>query len=282
VEEGYSKTLREPAGEGYRSGGGDKLMVLNQGVARLVLGCLVPLLLAPTTRAAQPEDDAPLRCFRLHGDAALRACQEMIGSNQPAEVRAAGRYNRGVEFDRLGRHAEALVEYAEAVRLKPDYAAAYTNMGVVFAELERWDDAVGAYRQAIHHRPAYADAYYNLGVALTSLRRWVEALDAFGEAARLNSGDADAHYNMGVVLSTLHRHSEALEAYRAAVRVRPRYAAAWGNLGMTAYLLGRFEESKEAFETARTLIPDYFDTRPIQRAAWDALRLWRTPMPARP
>jgi hypothetical protein len=51
---------------------------------------------------------------------------------------------------------------------------------------------------------------------------------------------------------------------------------------MTAYLLGRFEESKEAFETARTLIPDYFDTRPIQRGAWEALRLWRQPMPAGP
>lgn len=70
----------------------------------------------------------------------------------------------------------------------------------------------------------------------------------------------------------LQRHDEALEAYRSAVRARPAYVSAWGNLGMTAYLLGRYRESAEAFERARTLAPDYFDTRPVQREAWEAAR----------
>jgi len=51
---------------------------------------------------------------------------------------------------------------------------------------------------------------------------------------------------------------------------------------MTAHLLGRFQESAEAFETAGTLVPDYFDTRPIQRQTWKASRLRRPPLPARP
>jgi len=87
------------------------MMVLKRGVAGMVLGILVPLLLAPTASAAQPADDAPMRCFRLHGEAALRACQEIIRSSRPAEVRATARYNRAVELDRLGRPADALAEY---------------------------------------------------------------------------------------------------------------------------------------------------------------------------
>ncbi len=217
-------------------------------------------------------DGAPLRCFLLRGDAALRACEDVFASDQPAEVRAEAHYNRGVELDKLGRHAEAARAYGEAVRLKPGYAAAYTNMGVALARLRRWDDAVHAYRAAIRERPEYTDAHYNLGLTLADLRRWADALDAFREAVRLNPAAADALYNMGLMLNFLRRHEEALEAYSAAIRIKPDYADAWGNLGMTAYLLGRYSESVEAFERARSLVPTYFDGRVVQRQAWEESR----------
>ncbi len=250
----------------------DTSMAIRRAVIRAMPGFLMGMSVGPMAALAQGTDDAPVRCFLLHGAAALRACQEVIASNRPAEVRAEAHYNRGIELENLGRPAEALPEFAEAIRLKPDYAAASTNMGVALTRLHRWEDAVGAYRQAIRQSPMYADAHYNLGVALANLRRWEEALSAFREAARLNVKDADARYNIGLVLNILRRHDEALEAYRSAVRARPAYVSAWGDLGMTAYLLGRYRESAEAFETARTLAPDYFDTRPVQREAWDAAR----------
>ncbi len=209
--------------------GRDRSMALHRAVMRAVMGVILALLPAPTASPTQSADDAPVQCVLLRGEAALRACEEVIRSDRPAGVRAEARYNRGVELDSLDRHAEALEEFAEAIRLKPDYAAAYMNMGVVFANLSRWDEAVGAYRQA----------------------------------------------------NTLRRHNDALGAYRSALRVRPGYANAWGNLGMTAYLLGRYTEAAEAFETARELVPDYFDTRPVQRKAWEASRRQRPPIPAR-
>ncbi len=217
-------------------------------------------------------ESAPLRCFWLHGDAALRACQEVITSDWPPAIRAEGYYNRGVELDQLARHAEAVLSYEQAVRLKPDYAAAYTNMAITLAKLRRWDDAVRAYRAAIRERPDYGDAYYNLGLTLADLGRWPDALDAFREAIKLNPADADALYNMGFMLNRLGRPEEAAHAYTAAVRVRPNYADAWGNLGMTTYLLGRQRDSVLAFERARMLVPTYFDGRDAQRQAWEQSR----------
>lgn len=215
---------------------------------------------------------APVRCFVLRGDAALRACAEVIGAGQPAEVRAEAHYNRGVELDNLGRHAEAVGAYSEAVRLKPDYAAAYTNMGIDLAKLDRWDDAVHAYRAAIQERPEYADAHYNFGLTLAGLRRWADALDAFREAARLDPADTDALYNAGLMLNLLGRHKEALAAYGSTVRIKPDHADAWGNLGLTAYLLGRHSEAAKAFERARMLMPTYFAGRDVQRKAWEESR----------
>ena len=215
---------------------------------------------------------SPLRCFVLRGDAALRACEDVIASDEPAEIRAEAHYNYGVELYNLGRHVEAVRAFGEAVRLKPDYAAAYTNMGAAFGKLSRWDEAVDAYRAAIRARPQYAPAHYNRGVALAALRRWSDALDAFREAVRLNPADAEALYNVGLMLNLLHRHGEALEAYNSATRIKPDYADAWGNLGMSAYLLGRYKESADAFEHARLLVPTYFDHRDVLRRAWEEAR----------
>jgi tetratricopeptide (TPR) repeat protein len=118
-------------------------------------------------------------------------------------------------------------------------------------------------------------AYTNLGFALSGLERWDEARLAYEQAVRLAPDDADAHYNMGRALNSLRRHAEAAEAYRAAVRIQPGYANAWGNLGLSATLIGRYDEAREAFERARALVPGYFESRPIQRLAWEIVS--RTP-----
>jgi tetratricopeptide (TPR) repeat protein len=83
---------------------------------------------------------------------------------------------------------------------------------------------------------------------------------------------------VGRTLSSLGRHAEAAQAYREAVRVRPDYAAAWGNLGLSAILIGEYGEAREAFDRARALVPGYFESRPIQRQAWEIVsRLGRSP-----
>ena len=115
------------------------------------------------------------------------------------------------------------------------------------------------------------DARYDLGVALATLGRPEDALREFREVLRRVPTDADAHYNMGRVLNSLGRHGQAAQAYREAVRVRPDYANAWGNLGLSAILIGRYDEARDAFERAGTLVPGYFESRPIQRHAWEVV-----------
>jgi Flp pilus assembly protein TadD len=122
------------------------------------------------------------------------------------------------------------------------------------------------------------DTRYDLGVALAVLDRPEDALREFREVLRRAPMDADAHYNVGCVLNSLGRHVEAAQAYREAVRVRPDYANAWGNLGLSAILIGQHDEAREAFERAGALVPGYFESRPIQRHAWEIVsRLGRSP-----
>ena len=42
----------------------------------------------------------------------------------------------------MERYDDAIADHNEAIRLKPDYAKAYTNRGSAKAALERYDDAI--------------------------------------------------------------------------------------------------------------------------------------------
>jgi len=184
---------------------------------------------------AEPAVDAAIRCAVLHGPPAVDACDEAMRSGRPVAIRAEAAYNKGVELGRLERWHEARLAYEQAVRLAPDNV----------------------------------DARYNLGVALATLDRPQDALREFREVLRRAPMDAAAHYNMGRTLNSLGRHADAARAYREAVRVQPGYADAWGNLGLSAILIGQYGEARDAFERAMGLVPGYFESRPIQRHAWE-------------
>lgn len=56
----------------------------------------------------------------------------------------------------------AVDSYQQAIKLKPDYVAAYNNLGVVKKELGDIDSAVDCYRQALVLNPSYASCFSNL------------------------------------------------------------------------------------------------------------------------
>ena len=65
--------------------------------------------------------------------------------------------NLGVAYDKLGRYQDAIEDYKQAIRIKPDYAEAHFNLGVAYGKLGRYQDAIESYKQAIRIKPDYAD-----------------------------------------------------------------------------------------------------------------------------
>jgi tetratricopeptide (TPR) repeat protein len=64
-----------------------------------------------------------------------------------------GHNNLGNSYSELGRTAEAIEEYREALRLKPDYVDAHNNLGTAYAMQGRIDEAIGEYKQALRLTP---------------------------------------------------------------------------------------------------------------------------------
>jgi len=165
--------------------------------------------------------------------------------------------NLGLALAGLGKVGEAIEHYHQALRLKPDDAAAYNNLGLALDSLGRIDEAIEHYQQALRLKPDYAAAHNNLANALDSLGRTDEAIEHYQQALRLRSDYADAHSNLGTVLARLGRTREAIEHYRQAILLKPGYAEAHNNLGHVLAGIGKIDEAIEHYHEALRLKADF-------------------------
>ncbi|HVA01950.1 MAG TPA: tetratricopeptide repeat protein [Terriglobia bacterium] len=70
---------------------------------------------------------------------------EELAAQAPDNVMV--RYSLGREYLKAKRYAEAEREFREAVRLKPDYSAAYRELGKALVALSRPDEAREIYQK---------------------------------------------------------------------------------------------------------------------------------------
>jgi tetratricopeptide (TPR) repeat protein len=196
----------------------------------------------------------------------------------------------GTALMTLGRPAEALASYEDALALQPDSAAAfsasaaalrelgrpgealaradaaivlqptteaYCHRGAALYDLGRLDDAVASFDLAIALTPQCVEAYNYRGMALQQLHRLPEALASFEQALALRPQSAELHNNRGNMLRHLKRYAEALASHDRAIALQPALAAAHNNRALALQGLGRWREAAEGYQRALQLRPDF-------------------------
>jgi tetratricopeptide (TPR) repeat protein len=74
--------------------------------------------------------------------------------------------NLGLAYLSRKDYRKAMLHLEEAIRLVPDFVAAYNNLGKAYEGLGKYDKARRNYEKAVEFNPQYADAYMNLGKLL--------------------------------------------------------------------------------------------------------------------
>ncbi len=153
-------------------------------------------------------------------------------------------YKRGESYYQRGQLDEAIAEYREALRIKPDLAGARHSLGLAYFAQGKLDEAIVEYQEALrlhwealpgdaksdrsvggidegmvsyrHHK--LAEVQYNLEWAIE------EAIDEVQETLRTNPDHAPAHYRLACYHSLHGDLSRSLAALRRAVALDREYS----------------------------------------------------------
>lgn len=151
----------------------------------------------------------------------------------------------GLALFAKGEAAAALTHIRAATDRAPKDPTLLNDMGNVLRALGRQAEAVQAFRQAIQTDGGFAHAYFNLADGLLEMGRHAEALEVCRTILlrRFPGIDADFHNNVGTSLMALDRAEEALRAFQAALATDPAHPTAAAHLGAALQRLGRHRES---------------------------------------
>jgi len=134
--------------------------------------------------------------------------------------------NLGIALREQGRLPEAIEQYEQALRLKPDAAQTRYNLGIALLQLGRTQEAMDLWVQALQIKPDLAEAHYNLGNALLQAGKVPEAIRHYEQALRIMPDLAEAHYNLGVAFEQAGQVQQAIQHYEQALRINPDFAKA--------------------------------------------------------
>jgi tetratricopeptide (TPR) repeat protein len=169
--------------------------------------------------------------------------------------------NLGTVLRRTGRVQEAIEQYEQALRIRPDYAEAHNNLAVALANQGRVQGAIEHYEQALRIRPEYAAAHNNLGGAFANQGKFREAIEQYEQALRIRPDYAEAHANLGNALQRVGRVQDAIGHYERAVQIAPGSAEFQYVLGSALEQAGRRPEAIAHYEQAVLINPDYVEAQ---------------------
>ena len=159
----------------------------------------------------------------------------------------------GYMLGECGKPEPALRFYRRALELDVSLIVAHVNAGKLHFRAGRFDEALRSFEAATALAPDDADAWSSRAGALRELGRLEELLEAARHALSLRGDFPEAAINLGNALLKLDRPEEALDAYRQANAAAPSSAAAHCGRALALRSLGRFPEAMTAFEAAEAL-----------------------------
>lgn len=120
----------------------------------------------PAVSAAAPGQVpavAPVKVLDLQGQERTLVTQVAVPGSARQQAQHAEEH--GLQLFREKRYDEAAAQFAEALKLKPDFALAANNLGFVYYKQEKYPEAARWFENTIKLDPSRAIAYLNLGDA---------------------------------------------------------------------------------------------------------------------
>ena len=172
---------------------------------------------------------------------------------------AEAHLQRGILQHEAGNLDSAIVEYREALRIRPLDAGIRSNLAAAYREKGNLDSAIVEYRRILQSHAPDPEVPYQLATALKDRGALDSAIVEYRETLRIAPGHLQARADLGTALHLTGNLDSAVVEYRRVLRadsndVRIRY-----NLGTALKELRRTDEAIEAFQKVLQISPDLAD-----------------------
>ena len=165
-------------------------------------------------------------------DVRLRACAEIIISPSfGLDAKALAYRYRGDARTDAGAFQQAIADFSEAIRLRPDNVAAFAGRARARFSVRNFASALSDYTQAIRLSPPTANLYIARGHVYLSQGNLDASIRDLTEAIRLEPRNASAFNNRGLALRKKGDRDGAIQDYSTAIAINPVYALAYENRG---------------------------------------------------
>lgn len=142
---------------------------------------------------AQGEAEKPVTVADLQGGKSTLVVPAAVPTSDRQRAQQAN--DRGLQLYREKRYDEAVAQFTEALKLRPDFALAANNLGFVYYRQQRYAEAARWLENTVKIDPSRAVAYLNLGDAYFNAGDKAKAKQAYATYLELQpqgSGAAQA------------------------------------------------------------------------------------------
>lgn len=182
------------------------------------------------------------------------ALERRIGELQQAAAadtsNPTAQYTLGNALFDAARYVEAKDAYQSAIRLKPDYAAAYCNLGLCLRVLGQVDDAIAAYERALELQPDDQTSLTNLIAALRAKGDIATAEARLRKLAELRPDDAMVHSELANILFKRGDFAAAAVEFQRVIELDPGMSSDYYNLGACYLELDNLDQALTTWLTA--------------------------------
>ena len=137
----------------------------------------------------------------------------VVAENQEAELA----YNEGIKNFSKKKFRQALANFEQAIKFKPNFDKAYYNRGCVKSELKDFKGAISDFDFALGINSEMASAYFSRARAKLATGDNQGALEDFTTAIQKGYDEAKVYYYRGVAKFQLENYKASIEDFTQAI-----------------------------------------------------------------
>lgn len=167
------------------------------------------------------------------------------------------RLNLGTALSFTGARNEAQLQFAEALRLRPNLPAILRGLAMQNLQLGRDAEAITYYLRVLLLQPTDSESLLGVANVLTRQNRLDQAAQYLVRAIAVDQNAVSPHLLLGETLYKLGKIDESTSEFGIAARLSPNLAEAQFGLGQSLADAGKLDEAARHLQLALQLQPNY-------------------------